>query len=171
VQYKTSENFIKNIDKWLRSIASIYKEIGFDHDTNQVTAVIDYIDQYVLIDDMLINDLSEIIRIQDRYGLIVRYESLKKNLSSQTELSHFFEEIEDMYPRITDRYKGLGSSDPEVLRQVVMDPHTRRLMRVTIEDARTYEKMGALVGKSRENVLARKEILMNFKWTQADIDS
>lgn len=171
VQYKTSENFIKNIDKWLRSIASIYKEIGFDHDTNQVTAVIDYIDQYVLIDDMLINDLSEIIRIQDRYGLIVRYESLKKNLSSQTELSHFFEEIEDMYPRITDRYKGLGSSDPEVLRQVVMDPRTRRLMRVTIEDALTYQKMGALVGKSKENVLARKEILMNFKWTQADIDS
>jgi DNA gyrase subunit B len=171
MQYKTSENFIKNIDKWLRSIASIYKEIGFDHDTNQVTAVIDYIDQYVLIDDMLINDLSEIIRIQDRYGLIVRYESLKKNLSSQTELSHFFEEIEDMYPRITDRYKGLGSSDPEVLRQVVMDPRTRRLMRVTIEDALTYQKMGALVGKSKENVLARKEILMNFKWTQADIDS
>ena len=155
----------------MKSIAPIYKEIGFDHDTNQVTAVIDYIDQYVLIDDELVNDLSDIIRIQDKYGLIVKYESLKKNLSRQSELSHFFEEIEDMYPRITGRYKGLGSSDPEVLREVVMDPRTRRLMRVTIEDALAYEKMGALVGKSKDNVLARKEILMNFKWTQADIDS
>lgn len=170
-QYKTANGFIKNVDKWLKSIAPIYKEIGFDHDTNQVTAVIDYIDQYVLIDDELVNDLSDIIRIQDKYGLIVKYESLKKNLSRQSELSHFFEEIEDMYPRITGRYKGLGSSDPEVLREVVMDPRTRRLMRVTIEDALAYEKMGALVGKSKDNVLARKEILMNFKWTQADIDS
>lgn len=170
-QYKTANGFIKNVDKWLKSIAPIYKEIGFDHNTNQVTAVIDYIDQYVLIDDELVNDLSDIIRIQDKYGLIVKYESLKKNLSRQSELSHFFEEIEDMYPRITGRYKGLGSSDPEVLREVVMDPRTRRLMRVTIEDALAYEKMGALVGKSKDNVLARKEILMNFKWTQADIDS
>ena len=170
-QYKTANGFIKNVDKWLKSIAPIYKEIGFDHDTNQVTAVIDYIDQYVLIDGELVNDLSDIIRIQDKYGLIVKYESLKKNLSRQSELSHFFEEIEDMYPRITGRYKGLGSSDPEVLREVVMDPRTRRLMRVTIEDALAYEKMGALVGKSKDNVLARKEILMNFKWTQADIDS
>jgi DNA gyrase subunit B len=170
-QYRTADNFIKNVDKWLRSIASIYTEIGFDHQTNQVTAVIDFIDQYVLIDDELVNDLSDIIRIQDKYGLIVRYQSIKRNIDSQTELSHFFEEIEDMYPRITGRYKGLGSSDPEVLREVVMDPRTRRLMRVTMEDAYTYEKMGALVGKSKENVLARKEILMNFKWTQADIDS
>lgn len=170
-QYRTADNFIKNVDKWLRSIASIYKEIGFDHQTNQVTAVIDFIDQYVLIDDELVNDLSDIIRIQDKYGLIVHYQSIKRNIDSQTELSHFFEEIEDMYPRITGRYKGLGSSDPEVLREVVMDPRTRRLVRVTMEDAYTYEKMGALVGKSKENVLARKEILMNFKWTQADIDS
>lgn len=170
-KYRTANDFIKNVDEWLKSIASIYKEIGFDHNTNQVTAVIDYIDQYVLIDDDLVNDLSDIIRIQDKYGLIVRYQSVKKNIDAQTELSHFFEEIEDMYPRITGRYKGLGSSDAEVLREVVMDPRTRRLMRVTIEDAMTYEKMGALVGKSKDNVLARKEILMNFKWTQADIDS
>jgi DNA gyrase subunit B len=170
-QYRTADNFIKNVDNWLRSIASIYKEIGFDHQTNQITSVIDFVDQYVLIDNDLVNDLSEIIRIQDKYGLIVRYQSLKKNIDAQTELSHFFEEIEDMYPRITGRYKGLGSSDPMVLREVVMDPRTRRLKRVTIEDALTYEKMGALVGKSRDNVLARKEIMMNFKWTQADIDS
>jgi len=170
-QYQTAENFINNVDNWLRSIAPIYKEIGFNHSTNQVTAVIDFVDQYVLIDDDLVADLSEIIRIQDKYGLLVGYQSLKKGMNQQTELSYFFEQIEDMYPRITGRYKGLGSSDPDVLRQVIMDPRTRRLMRVTIDDVLTYEKMGALVGKSKNDVLARKEILMNFHWTPADIDS
>lgn len=171
VEYKTADNFIRNIDKWIKSIASIYKEIGFNHDTNQITAVIDYVDQYVLIDEELENDLSDIIKIQNVYGLLVGYESVKKNICCQTELSHFFEQIEDKFPRITGRYKGLGSSDPEVLREVVMDPRTRRLMRVTMEDARTYEKMGVLVGKSKDNVMARKELMMNFKFTSADIDS
>ena len=171
VQYKTVDNFIAHVDEWLRGIASIYKEIGFNHNTNQITATIDFIDQYVLIDQDLVDALSYIIRIQDKYGLIVKYESKKKGMTQQTELSYFFAYIEDIYPRITDRYKGLGTSDASALREVVTDPRTRRLMRVTTEDVRTYEKMGVLTGKSKENVNQRKELLMNFRFTPADIDN
>ena len=52
-----------------------------------------------------------------------------------------------------------------------MDPRTRRIYQVTIEDAMTWVKMGSLSGGSRENVNQRKEMLMNFKFTKADIDS
>lgn len=171
VQYGTAANFIENVDKWLRSVSRIYKEIGFNHETNQVTATIDFIDQFVLIDDDLVNSLFDIVNIQKKYGLLIRYASKKNDTLEQTELSHFFEFIEDKYPNITGRYKGLGSSDADVLRSVVMDPRTRRLIRVTADDVMTMQKMGALVGKSKDNVLQRKELLMNFKFTAADIDS
>jgi DNA gyrase/topoisomerase IV subunit B len=125
----------------------------------------------VLIDEDLVNSLADVIRIQSKYGLIIKYDSNKKNIHSQTELSHFFESIEDLYPKITGRYKGLGSTDASALREVVTDPRTRRLIRVTMEDALTYEKLAMLVGKSKEDVANRKEMLMNFKFTPADIDS
>jgi hypothetical protein len=40
-----------------------------------------------------------------------------------------------------------------------------------MEDALTYEKLAMLVGKSKEDVANRKEMLMNFKFTPAAIDS
>jgi len=171
VEYGHANDLIDHIDEWLRHVAPIYKEIGFNHDTNQVTATIDLIDQFVLIDEDLEKALFDIINIQKKYGILIRYSSTSLRAANQSELSHFFEFIEDRYPNITGRYKGLGSSDADVLRSVVMDPRTRRLIRVTADDVMTMEKMGALVGKGKDNILQRKEMLMNFKFTAADIDN
>lgn len=170
-QYQSIDNFIKHIDKWLKSISTNFREIGYDHKTNQVYSVIDLIDNFVLIDEELMVELADVIRIIQKYGLIIHYASNKRNVDRTEELSKFFEYIEDIYPRIKERYKGLGSSDPMVLREVVMDPRTRRIYQVTIEDAMTWTKMGSLSGGSRDNVNQRKEMLMNFKFTKADIDS
>jgi len=169
--YGSRDAFIKNIDKWLKSIASVFKEIGFDHNTNQVFAVIELIDNFVLIDDELLTELDYVINIIKKYGLLIHYQSSKRNVDTQTELSHFFEYIEDAFPQIKGRYKGLGSSDPEVLREVVMDPSVRRIYQVTMEDAVTLQKMGALMGSGKDNINQRKDMLMNFKFTKADIDS
>lgn len=169
---RSPEAFIGNIDKWLRSLAGIYKEIGFDHDTNQVMATIDLIDQYVIIDQELMESLEYIINIQDKYGLIVHYTSKQRKLDNQTTLSRFFEYIEQFYPVIKDRYKGLGSSSAIVSKETIMDPRTRRLIRVTINDvAEMQRRMSTLVGKSKEDVRNRKELLMNYKFTKADIDN
>jgi DNA gyrase/topoisomerase IV subunit B len=112
-----------------------------------------------------------VINIIKKYGLLIHYQSSKRNVDTQTELSHFFEYIEDAFPQIKGRYKGLGSSDPEVLREVVMDPSVRRIYQVTMEDAVTLQKMGALMGSGKDNINQRKDMLMNFKFTKADIDS
>ena len=169
--YGNKESFIKHIDKWLKSVAGVFKEIGYDHDKNQVYSVIELIDNFVLIDDELVTELSDVISIIRKYGLIINYSSTKRNLNNSSELSKFFEYIEDIYPQIKERYKGLGSSDPNVLREVVMDPSVRRIYKVTMDDAVTMSKMATLVGQGKENVDKRKEMLINFKFTKADIDS
>lgn len=170
-KYGSVDGFIKNIDKWIRSLVKIYPELGFNHDTNQIVATIDLVDQLVVVDEELYQSLYPIIDIINRYGLLIHYTSEKRSIDRQTVLSKFFEYVEDLYPVIKGRYKGLGSSDAIVMREVVMDPRTRRIIRVTTNDVLTMQKMGALVGNGKDNIMKRKEMLLDFKFTKADIDN
>ena len=168
----TVDDFVNNVDKWLRSLAKVYREIGFDHKTKQIKATIDLTDQLILIDDNLINDLVYIIETQKKYGLLVHFHSEKRQLNNTTTLAVFFEYIQDRYPKINDRFKGLGSSSASVSKTVIMNPKTRRLIRVTMEDVDMMRRMASmLVGDGKENINARKEMLLNFKFDKEDIDN
>jgi DNA gyrase/topoisomerase IV subunit B len=171
VTYGNSENFIKNIDKWLKSLTNIYTELGFDHETNQIWATIDLQDQLIILDDELHKDLQPIIDIQTKYGLLIRWKSASAKIDRTAPLSEFFEYIESRYPVIKDRYKGLGSSDASVSKEVIMDPRTRRIVRVSMNDPDTFRRLGVLVGKSKDEIEGRKQLLMDFDFTEDMIDT
>lgn len=167
----TVDKFIKNINKWIRSLSKIYPELGFDYDTHQINAVVDLHDQLVVLDDELLQDLSYIINIQSEYGMFVEYKSRRANINKLDTLSTFFVDIEKYYPVIKNRYKGLGSSPAKISREVIMDPATRRIMRVTMNDINLMRQMDVLLSKDKDCIKARKEMLMNFEFTKADIDN
>lgn len=170
VKYNGIQGFINNVDEWIRSLNNIYPEIGFDHKTNQVNATIDLIDQVVVIDDALYEQLSYIIGVQKKYGILITYKTAGG--TQTTTLARFFETVNKMYPQIKERYKGLGSSDSDVMAEVVMNPKTRRVYRVDVSDvSRAKQEMGVLIGKNKNEVQQRKELLLNFKFTAADIDT
>ncbi|MBR5297660.1 MAG: hypothetical protein IKU29_07325, partial [Parabacteroides sp.] len=116
-------------------------------------------------------DLQPIIDIQTKYGLLINWKSKDRKIDRTAPLSEFFEYIESHYPAIKDRYKGLGSSDAKVSKEVIMDPKTRRIVRVNMNDPDTFTRLSALVGKSKDDVEARKQLLMNFKFTEDMIDN
>ena len=105
------------------------------------------------------------IDYQRKYGLHVVYEA------NTTTIAQFFENIQKNYPVIKDRYKGLGSSDPKVLREIIMDPKTRRIFRVDASDIHIMQTYDMLVGKSKEATRRRKEMITAFKWKPSDIDT
>lgn len=169
VKYKSVDGFIDHIDDWIRSLVNIYPELGFNHQTNQITATIDLIDQVVVIDENLMTQLYYVTRIQSKYGILITFDDGNKQT---TTLSRFFEIISKSYPQIKERYKGLGSSDPNVMAEVVMNPKTRRIYQVTVSDiVKAKQEMGVLVGKSKNEILQRKQLLLDFKFTAADIDT
>lgn len=171
VKYGTTENFIKNADEWLRKGIGMFREIGFDHDKHQVCATIDLIDQVVVIDDALMDSLEYIINVQKKYGMVIKYSSAQSGTGTTT-LCRFFEMIQRVYPQIKDRFKGLGSSESKVMAEVVMNPKTRRIYRVDPGDIeRTKDQMEILIGRAKDSVMKRKELLMDFKFTAADIDT
>ena len=52
-------------------------------------------------------------------------------------------------PQVT-RFKGLGEMNPLQLRETTMDPDTRKLVQLTIEDEQsTFEMMDMLLAKKR----------------------
>lgn len=168
----TVDDFIDNVDDWIRMLVKVYPEIGFDHTTRQIKATIDYVDQLVVVDNELIDALMYVINIQKKYGLLITFKPKNVNTVPQTTtIGRFFERIERMYPMIRDRYKGLGSSTAVVSKEVIMDPRTRRLIRVSMDDYNTYDTMGMLIGDGKENKRNRKEMLMNFKFTMDMIDN
>ena len=171
VKYGDSENFKKNIDKWLKSLVHIYRELGYYKDTNQIWATIDLQDQLIILDDELQRDLQPIIDIQTKYGLLIHWKSATNKIDRTAPLSEFFEYIESHYPAIKDRYKGLGSSDAKVSKEVIMDPKTRRIVRVKMDDPDTFRRLGVLVGKGKDEVEGRKDLLMGFKFTEDMIDN
>ena len=170
VKYGGVEGFIKNVDKWIRSLVKIYPEIGFDDETRQLSAVIDLVDQVVVVDEFLYEQLSYIVNVQKKYGLLIKYST--DSGSQTTTIARFFETINRHFPQIKDRYKGLGSSDSDVMAQTVMNPRTRNIYRVDVSDVNgTIERMNSLVGKRKEDILGRKELLLDFKFTKNDIDT
>lgn len=166
----TVESFEDNADDWVRMLCKTYPELTYSRKSHQIKAVIDLIDQLVVVDDDLIAQLRYIIDIQKEYGLLVKYVDKNKQ-PVQTTILRYFEYIERLYPSIKARYKGLGSSAASVSREVLMDPKTRRLLRVTMDDAEIMKTMGMLVGDGKDNKNARKEMLMGFKFDMSMIDN
>lgn len=171
VKYETVDNFIKHIDEWLTSLANIYKEIGFDHKTHQLHATIDLVDQLVVIDEKLMDSLAYVIGVLKKYGLLIRDKGYDGKTISQTTLLRFFERIEDGYPKIVQRYKGLGSSQPIITREFVTDPRTRRAIKITMNNVNTFTRINDLMGDSKDNVKNRKELLMEFPFTKDMLDN
>jgi DNA gyrase subunit B len=163
--------FIKNINKWLKRMTSVYPELGFDDVTNQISAVIDYNDQLVVLDEFLIESLRPIIDVISKYGVMITYKSRKLNTEVTNTLSTFYVDMEKYYPTITNRYKGLGQSPAQVSKEVIMDPRTRRIIRLTMNDALIMQQMAILLAKDKESLNARKDLISRFHFTKNDIDN
>jgi len=157
--------FIDDIDEWIRSLTKTYPELGFDHKSHQIMATIDLVDQVVVVDEALYNALIYVINIQKEYGMIVAFDC------RTTSIGRFFEDIQKKYPVIKERYKGLGSSDAKVSKEIIMDPRTRRIFRIDASDVNIMKTYDMLVGKTPDDIKARKEMLMNFEWKPSDIDT
>lgn len=166
----TVNAFEDNVDDWIRMLVKIYPELTYNRTTHQIKAVIDLIDQLIVVDDDLIDQLRYVIEIQKKYGILIKYTDKKGNPISTT-ISRYFEYVEKLYPSIKARYKGLGSSSADVSEEVIMDPRTRRLVRVTMDDPETRAIFSMLVGDGKDDKEARKEMLMNFRFTMDMIDN
>ncbi len=84
-----------------------------------------------------------------------RSPKIERYIYNESALSSVLAEYEDSNKFDVQRYKGLGEMDPEQLWETTMEPATRTLLQVTIEDAAESERvvselMGDLVEPRKE---------------------
>jgi DNA gyrase subunit B len=164
------EAFNKNHKKWLNMASGTFKEIGYDESTHQIYGVYHLTDFVVVVDDSLIKELKYVIDAQKQYGLIIKYKYNNEEYASL--LSDFFNFVEKRYPVIKDRYKGLGSNPAIATKETMMDPNSRRIIRINVSDAQHLARqLNILSGKSKEDIQGRKKLLDEFEFKREMLDN
>ena len=100
-----------------------------------------------------------------------KYEAVRYAFSDE-ERDKFIEELrtadDKEFKLAVQRYKGLGEMDPEQLWETTMNPATRTILRVTMEDAmRADEVISILMG---DNVTPRKDYIEKYARTVSNLD-
>ncbi len=96
--------------------------------------------------------------------------SFKTKEITVTDLDQLYDVIWEagMYGVEIQRYKGLGEMNPEQLWETTMNPKTRRLMQVTLEDAALADEVFSIL--MGEKVEPRKEFIMKYAKEVRNLD-
>ncbi|MDD3430238.1 MAG: toprim domain-containing protein, partial [Oscillospiraceae bacterium] len=110
--------------------------------------------------------------IDEGYVYIAESPLYEINSKKKTYFAYTEQEKTDIMRRVGEekvdiqRSKGLGENDPEMMWLTTMNPETRRLIKVTAEDAqRTQEVFDLLLG---DNLQGRKDHIANHGYEYLD---
>ncbi len=148
-------------------------------------AVIDVkYDEYESAYELIITDRDKKTIIDVDFVSSLSYQSLMEGYSIKPPVSVFFERksrvVEDLHQLVRvltemvkesmeiQRYKGLGEMNPQQLWETTMDPQTRRLLRVTIEDAAEADRIFSIL--MGEDVEPRREFISAYAREVKNLD-
>lgn len=110
--------------------------------------------------------------IEQGYLYIAQPPLYKVKKGKKTYYVYSDRELEDLLKRIGDaevqRFKGLGEMNPEQLWETTMDPNSRILVKVTLEDALQAEQLFSIL--MGEDVEARKQFIIEHSKEVKNLD-
>ena len=171
---KTNPSYIEKIINEM-DISSLMKRIGLDFeelvydDTNKIIkGSIDGRYQSLEITERLLRKSGNLIQVMSTYGisddkrLILR--DLQTNSEQRLSLLAMLKILTKFKPTIAHRFKGLGENNDEDIKETIMDPNTRSLIRLNISDMQNDLKIfQVLRGSSPADAQARKVLMANYK--------
>ncbi len=150
-----------------------FTEMHFDKTTMSLYGSLNGRFVSIIIDDVLVKTATPFLRIMSHNNdIFVKYRNKHEDKGYRiTTIYEFFKDILGKYAIDTEkRFKGLGETDEELLFLSAMNPRTRKLVRLTMEDRqRAIETMNMLhMDKFVED---RRQLLLTSDVDDDDIDT
>lgn len=165
-----------NIQHLMNRIGEEFPELYYDDQNHLIKGSIDAKWQMIEISEPLVKRGRDIIDIMIKWlpgkkeSLVLR--DIKTGTTNQVSLLEALKILKKFQPAILHRFKGLGENDADDLKETIMDPNTRTLIKVDIDDINNDMKTFQMLrGGSAMDALNRKTMMQKFKINKDDIDT
>lgn len=167
---------ISNIQHLMDYIGTEFKELYYEDSDKTVKGSINGKYQLVEISESMIRKADDIIKMIIEHGPELGEPIILKNnkTASEQKLSMLsaLKVLKKYQPDIEHRFKGLGENDADDIKTTVMDPNTRTLIRINIQDIENDMKIFQLLrGASPLDAQARKAMMKEYKIPRELIDT
>jgi len=165
-----------NINEFMNRVNGEFVELYYDEKQGLIKGAIDGRSQSLEISDHLIRKAIPQIQIMKKWlpvdGEHLILKSNKTATEHQMSLLEILKVLSKYQPAIEHRFKGLGENDSEDMKVTVMDPNTRSLLKVCINDIQNdMEIFQMLRGGSQQDLLGRKTLVESFRADRTLIDT
>lgn len=160
----------KKVVKFMEIVQKKFPEVTLKG-RNSLRGVVDGHFQSISINNRFIKKIEDLSEIYLKYGynLIVVE---KKGEPEQMSIGEFLDATNKYTIKILRRFKGLGEASSKQLWDTTLNPDTRILIQLTMEDVekdlKIFEK---LHGQSKQNLEDRKKMMSSYKIKREDLDN
>ena len=159
-----------------QQIEKVYPEMNYDVRTESLIGSWEGHFFTLICDKLFDKSAQRFMRELSRNeSLFVWYKNKKESSQKLTRatIGDLLETMDRVFNvKIDQRFKGLGEADAELLFKTTVNPKYRKLLQISIKDAReATETMKLLHGKSAPLREARRELVDNTHLSYADIDN
>ena len=167
--YPNPQDFKEQIEK-------IYPEMTYNVSTSSLVGSVNGQYSTVICDrlfDRTAQRFMKELRKNDAFYLWYRNKKNPADRMTRATVGEFLTAMAKIFNiDIEQRFKGVGEAEPELLFRTTTNPKYRKLLQITIKDAKkATETLELLHGKSTALRQARRDLIDNFHLSYADIDN
>lgn len=134
--------------------------------------IIDGRHQSLRINYRTLKKLEDLFPIYSRWGYELNVKEKGASDYHPMTIKQFLDSTNKFIPKIISRYKGLGEADSKELWETTMNPDTRILIQLTMDDYDdTLRRFTDLQSQSDSARKMRKDMLSNYKIRRDDLDN
>lgn len=157
--------------KFVECIQKRFPEMAYKGNQS-IRGIIDGKFQSLKINERFIRKISDLIDIYLKYGYSLLVYEKDNSKPIQMSIGEFLDQSSKYKPKIITRYKGLGEATSDQLWDTTLNPDTRILVQMTMEDVeRDLAIMRKLHAQTKENLEERKKMMSEFKIKRDDLDN
>lgn len=128
--------------------------------------------QSLKVNNRFLKRAEDLLPVYQKYGYSLLVKEKKSNQYTEMSIGQFLDTTNKLRPKILTRYKGLGEMNSQQLWDTTLNPDTRILIQLTMEDLEKDLKIFEILhGTSKQNLEDRKTMMSSYKIKREDLDN